>query len=203
MRSMARRAIVSRWRVFPQEWTTFLRMTLEARIIDGCLQEQSRPLRPVRIVTIRARHRGLVHGMVGPAAEFSALFRMARKASGGLPGGLQNMVRKDMDLVAGNAANLDGGVTACVPVYLARGVAIEARLILGTNRIVLLECHVGSDAGRSAEVINTWPVTTFADAPLPHGRGVPMRRAKNNGDRFDAVASQTDIFRRRRDGGEE
>jgi len=113
------------------------------------------------------------------------------------------MVREGMDLVAGNAANLGGGVATCVPVYLARDVAIEARLILGTNRIVLLECHVGSDAGRSAKVIDTSPVTTFADTSLPNGRSVPMRRAKNNGDRFDAVACYTDIFRRirRRRGG--
>jgi len=141
--------------------------------------------------------------MAGPAPEFGALFRMARKAGGGLPGRLQNMVREGMDLVAGNAANLGGGMATCMPVHLARGVAIETRLILGTNRIVFLECYVGSDTGRSAKVINTWPMTTLADTSAPNGRDVPMRRSKNNGDRFDAVASQTDTFRRirRRRGG--
>jgi len=106
------------------------------------------------------------------------------------------MVLEGMDLVAGNAANLGGGVATGVPVYLIRGVAIETGFILGANLVVLLECHVGRHAGRSAEVINTWPVTVSADTTLPHGRTVPMRRAKNNGNRLDAVASQTDTFRR-------
>jgi len=134
--------------------------------------------------------------MAGPAPEFGALFRMARKAGGGLPGRLQNMVRESMDLVAGNAANLGGGMATCMPVRLALGVAIETRLILGTNRIFLLECYVGSDTGRSAKVINTCPMTTLADTSSPNGRDVAMRRAKNNGDWLDAVASQADAFRR-------
>lgn len=71
MRCVTEGALLLDGRVFPKERPAFFVMTVETGIVDGFRDQQVRPNRPVRVVTVGAGHDPLHHRMVG-RLEFCA-----------------------------------------------------------------------------------------------------------------------------------
>ena len=117
--------------MLPQERAALVGMTAEAGFVDGVFDQQRRARRAVGIVAIRTGNLARRDRMGGEVMDLRTLALVTGEADFTLRFLRQRLVPRLMNLMAGSARHLIGGMRAALPVdSLASLMTVEASAAL-------------------------------------------------------------------------